>query len=133
MRQIALGHVESSKLTAAPISRVNRSNPVVRAWPFKGRPPVGGCIDGHRDSTGREIQIGDVVEFIDGGQTVVMEFCGPEGFVGDSGAVYWCCVVAVQATAAPLAGKRSAAGGAADELSSIPHGNHGDNTSQVTE
>lgn len=133
MHQNGSGCIESSKLMAAPISRVNRSNPVARAWPFKGRPPFGGRIDGHCDSTGREIQIGDVVEFIDGGQTVVMEFCGPEGFVGDSGAVYWCCVCAVQATAAPVGGKRSAATGGAGKVLIIPNGNHGDNTFEDAE
>ncbi len=37
------------------------------------------------------------------------------------------------ATAAPVGGKRSAATGGAGEVSSIPHGNHGDNTSEGAE
>lgn len=37
------------------------------------------------------------------------------------------------ATDAPGAGKRSAATGAAGAVCSLPDGNHGDNTSQVTE
>ena len=155
MRQNGSRWQNAHDVAAAPISVVKRSKvasqhdakaacfvinavarsmakTVTREWPFKGRQPVVGRIDGHRDSTGREIQIGDVVEFIDGGQTVVTDFCGPEGFVGDSGAVYWCCVCAVQASAAPLAGKRSAANGAAVQKSFLPDGNHGDNTFEVT-